>query len=182
MSARSTRARSWLVENLKPVEVDWILNRGRNLCLFPNLMLMDNPSTQIRLVKPVSAGLTAVSVYCIAPKGESRTARAARLREVRGFLPDGRDGDVGRCRRARSRPGRLPRTAKPMERHDPRACPPWSPAPTSTPETWASTRRRPVLTGSTKECFTASTAPGWIVWRKGRAPHERERHRRRAGA
>ncbi len=78
-------ARAWLEENLKPAEVDWILNRGRNLCLFPNAMLMDNPSTQIRLVKPVSAGLTEVSVYCIAPKGESRTARAARLRKFEDF-------------------------------------------------------------------------------------------------
>ena len=78
-------ARAWLEENLNPVDVDWILNRGRNLCLFPNVILMDNPSTQIRLVKPVSADLTEVSVYCIAPKGESRAARAARLRKFEDF-------------------------------------------------------------------------------------------------
>ncbi len=78
-------ARAWLEENLKPAEVDWILNRGRNLYLFPNVMLMDNPSTQIRVVKPVSPSLTEVTVYCIAPKGESRTARAARLRKFEDF-------------------------------------------------------------------------------------------------
>ena len=78
-------ARAWLEENLEPAEVDWILNRGRNLYLFPNVMLMDNPSTQIRLVKPISPGLTEVSVYCIAPKGESPTARAARLRKFEDF-------------------------------------------------------------------------------------------------
>ncbi|MCY4487721.1 MAG: Rieske 2Fe-2S domain-containing protein [Deltaproteobacteria bacterium] len=78
-------ARAWLEENLKPAEVDWILNRGRNLYLFPNVMLMDNPSTQIRFVKPVSPRLTEVTVYCIAPKGESDTARAARLRKFEDF-------------------------------------------------------------------------------------------------
>ena len=78
-------ARAWLEKNLKPAEVDWILNRGRNLYLFPNVMLMDNPSTQIRLVKPVSTRLTEVTVYCIAPKGESRGARAARLRKFEDF-------------------------------------------------------------------------------------------------
>ncbi len=78
-------ARGWLEENLDAVEVDWILNRGRNLYLFPNVMLMDNPSTQIRLVKPVSPDRTEVSVYCIAPRGESRAARAARLRKFEDF-------------------------------------------------------------------------------------------------
>ncbi len=78
-------ARAWLEENLEPAKVDWILNRGRNLYLFPNVMLMDNPSTQIRLVKPVSTGLTEVSVYCIAPKRESRAARSARLRKFEDF-------------------------------------------------------------------------------------------------
>ncbi len=78
-------ARAWLVESLEPAEVEWILNRGRNLYLFPNVMLMDNPSTQIRFVKPVSPRLTEVTVYCIAPKGESDTARAARLRKFEDF-------------------------------------------------------------------------------------------------
>ena len=78
-------ARAWLEEKLKPAEVDWILNRGRNLHVFPNVMLMDNPSTQIRLVKPISPALTEVSVYCIAPRGESPAARAARLRKFEDF-------------------------------------------------------------------------------------------------
>ena len=78
-------SRDWLEENLDPVEADWILNRGRNLYLFPNVMLMDNPSTQIRLMKPISPDLAEVTVYCIAPKGESAAARAARLRKFEDF-------------------------------------------------------------------------------------------------
>ena len=78
-------ARDWLEANLKAAEVEWILNRGRNLHVFPNVMLMDNPSTQIRLVKPIAPALTEVSVYCIAPRGESLAARAARLRKFEDF-------------------------------------------------------------------------------------------------
>jgi benzoate/toluate 1,2-dioxygenase alpha subunit len=65
--------------------VDWILNRGRNLYLFPNVMLMDNPSTQIRLLKPIAPDRSEVTVYCIAPIGESKKARYARLRKFEDF-------------------------------------------------------------------------------------------------
>jgi benzoate/toluate 1,2-dioxygenase alpha subunit len=49
------------------------------------MLLMDNPSTQIRLMKPLSAGMVEVTVYCIAPIGESKDARAARLRKFEDF-------------------------------------------------------------------------------------------------
>ena len=74
-----------LERDLPAAQVDWILNRGRNLYLFPNVMLMDNPSTQIRILKPLSPDRCDVTVYCIAPKGESREARAARLRKFEDF-------------------------------------------------------------------------------------------------
>ena len=70
---------------MRPAQGDWILNRGRNLYLFPNVMLMDNPSTQIRVMKPISAERTEVTVYCIAPRGESARARFARLRKFEDF-------------------------------------------------------------------------------------------------
>ncbi len=78
-------AKERLEQELRPVELDWILNRGRNLYLFPNVMLMDNPSTQIRVVKPLAADRADVTVYCIAPKGESDRARAGRLRKFEDF-------------------------------------------------------------------------------------------------
>jgi benzoate/toluate 1,2-dioxygenase alpha subunit len=46
---------------------------------------MDNPSTQIRVVKPVAPDRAEVSVYCIAPVGEPAAARAARLRKFEDF-------------------------------------------------------------------------------------------------
>ncbi len=98
---------------LPEADVDWILNRGRNLYLFPNMLLMDNPSTQIRLMKPIAADLVEVIVYCIAPRGESREARSARLRKFEDFyltagmatsddvaaLEDCQDGSLARASR-----------------------------------------------------------------------------------
>tara|TARA_R110000868_G_scaffold10313_17_gene50708 strand:- start:5315 stop:6625 length:1311 start_codon:yes stop_codon:yes gene_type:complete len=78
-------ARERLEKELTPGQVDWILTKGRNLYIFPNVMLMDNPSTQIRVMKPISAERMDVSVYCVAPKGESDTARAGRLRKFEDF-------------------------------------------------------------------------------------------------
>lgn len=66
-------------------KVDWMLNRGRNLYLFPNVLLMDNPSTQIRTIHPVSPDRAEVTVRCIAPVGESQAARSARLRKFEDF-------------------------------------------------------------------------------------------------
>src|SRR5579871_2463931 len=62
-----------------------MLNRGRNLYLFPNAFLMDNPSSQIRTLHPVSPDVCEVTVRCIAPVGEAADARAARLRKFEDF-------------------------------------------------------------------------------------------------
>ena len=80
-----TRAR--LEKALPPEHVRWIIERGRNLCVFPNVMIMDNPSTQIRVLNPLSPDRCDVTVYCIAPIGESRNARMARLRKFEDFYP-----------------------------------------------------------------------------------------------
>lgn len=78
-------AKERLEAELPPEQVDWIMTKGRNLFLFPNVMLMDNPSTQIRVMKPLAASRVDVSIYCIAPKGESDKARAGRLRKFEDF-------------------------------------------------------------------------------------------------
>ena len=79
------RKKDWLEKNLPPEHVRWILERGRNLSVFPNVMIMDNPSTQIRTIRPISAERSEVTVYCIAPMGEDADARAARLRKFEDF-------------------------------------------------------------------------------------------------
>ena len=79
-----------LMERLDPAVVDWMVGMGRNLYLFPNVLIFDQPSTQIRILRPLSPYLTEVKIQCIAPKGESAKARASRLRKfVDFYLPTG---------------------------------------------------------------------------------------------
>ncbi len=58
----------------------------RNLLIFPNLQLLENASLQIRVNRPLGAGKTEITTYCIAPKGESREARTLRIRQYEEFF------------------------------------------------------------------------------------------------
>ena len=77
--------RERLEKEFGPQRLEWMLNRGRNLYLFPNVFLMDNPSTQVRTLNPISADVCEVTVRCIAPIGEPAEARQARLRKFEDF-------------------------------------------------------------------------------------------------
>ncbi|MFL5253540.1 MAG: benzoate 1,2-dioxygenase large subunit [Rhodopila sp.] len=65
---------------------DWMVQRSRNLCLYPNVYLMDQFSSQIRHYRPISVDKTEVTIYCIAPRGESPEARARRIRQYEDFF------------------------------------------------------------------------------------------------
>lgn len=65
---------------------DWMVGRSRNLCLYPNVYLMDQFSSQIRVLRPLAVDRTEVTIYCIAPKGESAEARAHRIRQYEDFF------------------------------------------------------------------------------------------------
>ena len=78
-------AKERLERTFPAAKVDWMLNTGRNLYLFPNVLVMDNPSTQIRTIKPLSADRAEVRVQCVAPVGESAAAREGRLRKFLDF-------------------------------------------------------------------------------------------------
>lgn len=65
---------------------DWMIENSRNLCLYPNVYLMDQFGSQIRLLRPISVNKTEVTIYCIAPKGESDDARAQRIRQYEDFF------------------------------------------------------------------------------------------------
>jgi benzoate/toluate 1,2-dioxygenase alpha subunit len=69
----------------KPV-ADWMIERSRNLCLYPNVYLMDQFGSQIRVLRPISVNKTEVTIYCIAPKGEPAEARARRIRQYEDFF------------------------------------------------------------------------------------------------
>ena len=78
--------RDELVEKYGEAKADWMINISRNLCLYPNVYLMDQFGSQIRHFRPISVDKTEVTIYCIAPKGESDEARASRIRQYEDFF------------------------------------------------------------------------------------------------
>lgn len=63
-----------------------MIGHSRNLCLYPNLYLMDQFGSQLRVLRPISVDKTEVTIYCIAPKGENAEARAHRIRQYEDFF------------------------------------------------------------------------------------------------
>src|SRR5260370_34137742 len=47
---------------------------------------MDEFAAQIRMYRPIYVDKTEVTIYCIAPKGESAEARARRIRQYEDFF------------------------------------------------------------------------------------------------
>ena len=75
-----------LKEQFGEAKGDFMVRGSRNLCLYPNVYLMDQFSTQIRHFRPISVDKTEVTIYCIAPKGESKENRAWRIRQYEDFF------------------------------------------------------------------------------------------------
>ncbi len=73
-------------EKFGKAKADWMVERSRNLCLYPNVYLMDQFGSQIRLLRPIAPNKTEVTIYCIAPKGEAPEARAHRIRQYEDFF------------------------------------------------------------------------------------------------
>nr|WP_306566846.1 benzoate 1,2-dioxygenase large subunit [Aquabacterium sp.] len=80
------KIRDELVAKFGQARADWMINHSRNLCLYPNVYLMDQFGSQIRVLRPISVDKTEVTIYCIAPKGESDEARARRIRQYEDFF------------------------------------------------------------------------------------------------
>lgn len=78
--------REELTQAYGQARADWMIEKSRNLCLYPNVFLMDQFSSQIRMYRPVSVDKTEVTIYCIAPKGESAEARTRRIRQYEDFF------------------------------------------------------------------------------------------------
>ena len=99
---------------------DWMLGKSRNLCLYPNVYLMDQFSSQIRIVRPISVNKTEVTIYCIAPKGEAPEARARRLRQYEDFFNATGMATPDDLEEFRSCQHGYGARAREMERHEPR--------------------------------------------------------------
>ena len=112
--------REELAAQFGQARADWMVQRSRNLCLYPNVYLMDQFSSQIRTYRPIAVDKTEVTIYCIAPKGESAEARARRIRQYEDFFnasgmatPDDLE-EFRACQMAYDGPRRA------LERHVPR--------------------------------------------------------------
>jgi benzoate/toluate 1,2-dioxygenase alpha subunit len=78
--------REELEQRLGKQRADVIVGQTRNLGLYPNVFLMDQFSTQIRVIRPNSVDRTEITIYSFAPKGESDTDRALRIRQYEDFF------------------------------------------------------------------------------------------------
>lgn len=64
----------------------WMANTWRNLFIFPNLLLMDQMSSQIRAFRPLELECTEVRAFAFAPKSEDPQYRPARIRQYEDFF------------------------------------------------------------------------------------------------
>ena len=78
--------RGRLLQKYPEGKVRWMLERGRTVTVFPNLLLNDVASTCIRVWRPLGIGLTEIETWCIAPKGEAPESRRARIRKYEDFF------------------------------------------------------------------------------------------------
>jgi len=78
--------REALASRVGETRARWMIERQRNLSLFPNVQLMDQNSTQIRVIVPLAPDLTEVRSYCFGPRGESASARERRIRQFEDFF------------------------------------------------------------------------------------------------
>lgn len=79
-------ATDYIEKTFGPDKAHWMLRRGRNILVYPNLVLNDLASTHLRTHRPLGPGKCEVTIWCIAPKGESNEARFARLRKFEDFF------------------------------------------------------------------------------------------------
>jgi benzoate/toluate 1,2-dioxygenase subunit alpha len=68
------------------VKAQWMVENLRTLCLYPNLYLMDQMSSQLRVFRPLAVDKTEVTIYCIAPKNEPAEQRVRRIRQYEDFF------------------------------------------------------------------------------------------------
>jgi len=78
--------RDELAADFGQARANWMIENSRNLCLYPNVYLMDQFSSQIRIARPIAVDKTEITIYCIAPKGESAEARSQRIRQYEDFF------------------------------------------------------------------------------------------------
>lgn len=72
-------------ERVGPEKAQWMLHT-RNVSVFPNVQFAENAALQMRVIRPISVDRTEMVTYCLGPRGESREARIARIRQYEDFF------------------------------------------------------------------------------------------------
>jgi phenylpropionate dioxygenase-like ring-hydroxylating dioxygenase large terminal subunit len=74
-----------LQERVGSNRAKWMFT-NRSATIFPNLQIAENAASQLRVMRPISAARTEMTTYCFGPVGESREARAQRIRQYEDFF------------------------------------------------------------------------------------------------
>src|SRR6202048_5594563 len=67
-------------------KAQWMVGNLRTLSLYPNVYLMDQMSSQLRVFRPLAVDKTEVTIYCIAPKNEPAEQRGRPIRQDEDFF------------------------------------------------------------------------------------------------
>jgi p-cumate 2,3-dioxygenase alpha subunit len=66
-----------------------VANRSKNIFVYPNLLIIDAASLQVRVLDPVATDYTNINAWLLAPKGEDRELRQIRSDSYQEFLGPG---------------------------------------------------------------------------------------------
>jgi len=75
-----------LVKEYGQKKAEWMMNRLRNLNIYPSLFFMDQISSQLRIIRPQAWNKTEIISMCLAVKGESDADRENRIRQFEDFF------------------------------------------------------------------------------------------------
>ena len=75
-----------LVAEYGQARAEWMMHRLRNLNLSPSLFVIDQISSQLRIVRPLAWNRTEIVSQCIGVKGESDADRENRIRQFEDFF------------------------------------------------------------------------------------------------
>lgn len=78
--------RAQYIERYGEARANWMTSYLRNLLIYPNVFLMDQISTQIRVFRPLAIDKTEVRTVCFAPANEAAEHRAHRIRQYEDFF------------------------------------------------------------------------------------------------
>jgi benzoate/toluate 1,2-dioxygenase alpha subunit len=74
------------VEGMGKDRADWAVKRLRNLLIYPSVFLMDQQSSQIRVIQPIAVSKTKVTIFGIGPTSDTPAERKQRIRYYEDFF------------------------------------------------------------------------------------------------